>query len=150
MSGDLTLFTPGSTADARLVADADGNVAERGDAVELVGESRDGTPEVALSSGGAATLGHLAADSLKYDDDEDYAADDVVGDAGVNLRHFVDWFETDGDLSVGDQAVFADGGGVRAYDEAGGDTADLLVGPVFRTVARGEYRADKVAVVRHK
>lgn len=152
MSGDLNHYTPGATASVRLVADGAGEVAERGDAVELVGESRDGTPEVALSSGGDATIGHLAADALKYDEDETYDADEVVGDAGVNLRHFVDWFETDADLAVADFAAWADGGGVRALDEAGGDTpADAdVVGPVFRTVARGEYRADKVAVVRHR
>lgn len=151
MSGDNVLHTPGSQPSVRVVADANGDVAGRGDVVELVGEGRDGIPEVALASGSGFEIGHLVADSLDYDPEATYAADDRAGEAAVYLRHYVDWFDTDATLAVGtDRAAFAAGGGVRAYDEAGGDTALDAVGPVFRTVARGEYRAGKVAVVRHR
>lgn len=152
MSGDLQLFTPGATVDVRLVADGAGDVAERGQAVELVGEGRDGTPEVALSSGGPATIGHIAGEPVDYDPDEAVAAGDTIGEASVYVRHYIDWFESDGTLAVGDYAAWAAGGGVTAVDTAGGQTAGDadVVGPVFRTIGRGEYRADKVAVVRHR
>lgn len=149
MSGDLMEFEPGSDVSARLVADANGDVATRGDAVELVGSGADGEPLVALSSGGQATIGHLNADSPDYDEDATYAADDVVGMCGVLCRHNIDKFVGDGTMAVGDLAMYAAGGGVTAYDPAatGADPLDVI-GPVFKTALSGEYDSDKVAVIR--
>lgn len=150
MQGDLTLFTPGDRVDAQLVANANGNIATRGDALEIVGETTDGRVQVALVETAGAGVATLAAEDDAYsDDDADYAAGDVAGGITMLLRHPVDWFKDGGNaLAAGDQVVTDVGGTVRAYDSAGGDTADMLLGRVFRTSSRGEGRTGKVAVVR--
>lgn len=154
MTGDNVLHTPGSQPSVRVVADGTGTVAGRGDVVELVGEGRDGIPEVALASGSGFEIGHLVDDADDYDSEATYAAGDRIGESAVYLRHYVDWFDAAGAPAVGtDHVVFAAGGGVRAYDPVdtgADDQPEDIVGPVFRTVARGEYRAGKVAVVRRK
>lgn len=149
MQGDLTLFTPGERVDAQLVANANGNIAERGDAVQIVGETDDGRVQVALVDTAGAGVATVAQEGEYSIDDADYAAGDVAGQITMLLRNAVDWFPDGGNaFAPGDQVVTAVGGGVRAYDAAGGDTADMLIGRVFRTYSQGEYRTGKVAVVR--
>lgn len=150
-SGDLNLYVPGSKPTVEVVADADGNVAGRGDLVEIVGESDDGHPQVQLCGTAGAGIGHLKRYPEAYDESETYAQGDVVDDSTVLLRHYVDWFKGDpGALAAGDLVVSATDGGVAAYDSAGGDTPDRLIGPVWRTSAHAEGTASKVAVVRHR
>lgn len=150
MSGDLNLYTPGSKVSVEVVADADGNVAGRGDMVEIVGETANSV-QVQLCGTAGAGIGHLIRHPEAYDADETYASGDVVSDSTVALRHYVDWLKGDpAALAAGDLVVSATGGGVRAYDSAGGDTVDMLTGPVWRTGSHGEGSASKVAVVRHR
>ena len=53
--------------------------------------------------------------------------------------------------AAGDKVVDAAGGGLRAFDSAGGDTGDMVLGQVWSTNTRGkEYVAGKTAVVRNK
>lgn len=151
MSGDLNLYTPGSKPTVEVVADANGDVAGRGDMVEIVGQSSDGDPQVQLCGTAGAGIGHLQRYPEDYDEAATYAQGDVVDDSTVLLRHYVDWFNGDpAALAAGDVVVSAADGGVRAYDAAGGDTPDMLVGPVWRTSAHAEGTATKVAVVRHR
>lgn len=148
MTGDLNLYTPGARVPVSVVAAADGSVPERGDLVQLAGETRDGV-EVTTQSDGHA-IGHVMRQPLEYDEDETYADGDVVGDSTVLLRAHVDWLKTADPsvLSPGD-TVAADGsGGVDAYDEAGGDTALDALGYVWRTGTHADGTTDKVAVVR--
>lgn len=147
--GDLSLFSPGEKVDAELVANANGNVAERGDTVQIVGELDDGRVEVALVDEAGAGVATVAQEGDYSIDDADYAAGDTAGQITILLRHPIDWFPDGGNaFAPGDQVVTDVGGSVRAYDAAGGDTADMLIGRVWRTAGQGEYRAGKVAVVR--
>jgi hypothetical protein len=147
MSGDVNLYTPGSRPGVTVVADDGGNIAERGDLVELVGETADGV-EVALS-GGEDGIGHLLRHANDYDEDEDYEEGDSVGDSTIGLRNYVDWFDGDADaLEPGDLVTTGADGGVEAYDdEAGG----LAFGRVWKTGrGPGAGTSDKVAVIRYQ
>jgi hypothetical protein len=142
-SGDLNLYTPGARVSVSAVADGDGNVPQRGQIVELVGETRDGV-EVQTQGDGYA-LGHVMRPPEEYDEGEEYEEGERVGDTTVLLRKYVDWFETDelDTLEPGD-AVSADGnGGVAATGEGDED-----FGVVWRTGKHGDYTSSKVAVVR--
>lgn len=148
-SGDLNLYTPGARIPVQVVADPNGNVAERGQIVEIAGETRDGV-EVQLTTADGSGIGHLKRNPGEYDADETYAAGDGVGDSTLLLRHYIDWFET-GDLATlapGDRVVSAAGGGVRAFDGAGGDTEDMVLGTVWTTGTGGDGTSGKVAVIR--
>lgn len=150
MTGDVNLYTPGARVSVDVVADVNGDVAQRGDIVEIVGETPDGV-EVALNQTAGGGVGHLYRTPQEYDENETYSEGDSAGDGMIGLRHFVDWFEGDeAALTAGDLVVSDAGGGVRAYDEAGGDTADMALGPVWRTGSHGAGTSGKVAVVRHR
>lgn len=150
-SGDLTLFEPGQEVTVTLVADSSGNVAELNDLVEITAENGQHT-EVSVVENAGAGVAVLKRLPREYDENETYAGGDVVGEATVLLRHPVDWLNpSDGaTLSPGDVVTSDAGGTVAAYDSAGGDTADMIVGPVWTTAAKGNYTAGKVAVVRQK
>ncbi|AUV81263.1 hypothetical protein C2R22_05960 [Salinigranum rubrum] len=149
--GDLTLFEPGQDVTVELVADSSGNVAGLGTLVEISGETSEHTQvqQVETAGAGVATVARLPRN---YDDTKSYSNGEVVGEAAVLLRHAVDWVEetTPGSLSAGDKAISDAGGTVAAYDPGGGDTGDMVLGPVWTTLARGQYVADKVAVVRQR
>ena len=149
--GDLTLSAPGAQPPVVVEADANGNVPQRGDAVALVGESGRGV-HVSLPSAAGEAVGTLARTPTEYDENATYAAGDIVGDSSLLLRHYVDWFKPADayTASVSDTVVTDASGAVRAYDSAGGDTADLITGRVWRTTRFADYTAGKVAVVRHR
>lgn len=156
MTGENTLHEPGERVPVRVEADANGNIPDAGDLVAIVGESRNGT-HVALP--GAAGEAVALLTRVPFDDsgnsadpDGAYDANTEVGGSMAKLRHPVDWLkESDGaTFAAGDPAVDDAGGTVRAYDEAGGDTADLQIGPVWRTRPKAEGTQGKVAVVRHR
>lgn len=147
MSGQYTLYDPGRKVAVTLTADSNGNVATGGQVVTLTGENAE-HPEAALNGTAGAGVGHLDADADDYDPDASYSAGDVVGRATVLLRKPVDWFETSATLSVGDLVVYDTSGGVRAYDSAGGDTPEMIVGRVFRTIMSDPGTQSKVAVAR--
>ncbi|NUC71701.1 hypothetical protein HTZ84_05155 [Haloterrigena sp. SYSU A558-1] len=148
-SGDLSLFEPGDRPTVTLVADSSGNVPDLNDFVELTGENAQHA-EVSVVENAGAGVATVARLPDEYDPNASYSAGDVIGEATVLLRHPVDWVTpSDGtDLSPGDLVVSDAGGTVAAYDSAGGDTADMIVGPVWTTIAKGNYTAGKVAVVR--
>lgn len=156
MSGEHTLHEPGDRVPVRVESDADGNIPDNGDLVAVVGESRNGV-HVALPAAtgeGVALLTRVAFgdDGESLDPDASYDANTEVGGSMVKLRHAVDWFFTSdtATFTPGDPTVSDAGGTVRAYDEAGGDTADLQLGPVWRTRPFAEGTGEKVAVVRHR
>lgn len=158
MSGDLTLYTPGSKVPVTVVADSGGNVALRGDAVAITGENSEHT-EVALVETAGNGVGHLDGDPDEYDPDATYAAGDVVGTATVVLRMYVDWFveragwdqsladPSTSDAAVGDKCVYAPGGEVQLHTTEG---AEDVVGVVWRTIQGDPGTTGKVAVARFR
>lgn len=151
MSGDLTLYEPGERVSVVVEADGSGNVPEVGDAVAVVGESNQGV-HVSFPASAGDGVALLSRTPSEYDSSETYNANEEIGDAMVRLRHPVDWF-VEGSAytaTVGDRVVSDTDGTVRAYDNAGGDTVDLILGVVWRTIQHAEGTADKVAVIRHR
>ena len=149
VSGDFTLFEPGEQPlTVTLVADSEGNVPELNDFVEIVGENSQHAEVSVVENAGAgvATITRLPRD---YDEDAEYEAEETIGEASVIPRSPVDWANpSDGeDLSPGDDVVSDAGGGVRAYDDEA-DSADMIVGPVWTTISKGNYTTGKVAVLR--
>ena len=154
MSGDTRLYEPGRHVSVEVVANANGNVAERGQVVEIVGQTPDSV-QVALSTTAGAGVGHLARTPLEYDETATYAAGDVVGESKVYLTGPVDKFETTelATLATGDQVVTAAGGGVREYDpvDTGADDQPQdIFGRVWTTRSHSEGGVGKVAVYRHR
>lgn len=149
--GDLTLYAPGSQPDVVVEAAANGDVPQRGDAVAPVRESGRGV-HISLPSAAGEAVGTLKRTPTDYDETATYAAEDIVGNVPILLRHYVDWFTPAGSYSpsINDQVVTDTDGNVRAYDSTGGDTADLITGRVWRTTRFADYTAGKVAVIRHR
>lgn len=150
MPGDLEMYKPGTGGlPATVVADPDGNVAERGDMVEIVGENRDLTEVRRVTTSGTAVPGHLARTPEAFDDDEAYDAGEEVGESTVLVGNKVDRFKDGGNaIAPGNQVVAEGGGSVRPYDTAGGDTADMIEGLVWSASAFDEYTSGTVAVIR--
>lgn len=147
MPGGERLFEPGSQVDVEVVANANGNVATRGDLVQITGENR-GRTQVALVDTRGAGVGHLVETPADYDPDAVYAAGDVVGHSSVYTRNPIDKLYDGGNtFAPGDQVVSAVGGGVRAYGGTG-DTLDMIMGRVWKTGL--DDASDKVAVLRFK
>ncbi|MDJ1433597.1 hypothetical protein [Halostagnicola sp. A-GB9-2] len=149
VSGDFTLFEPGEQPlTVTLVADSAGNVPELNDFVEIVGENSQHA-EVSVVENAGAGVGTITRLPRDYDEDATYEAGETIGEASVIPRSPVDWTNpSDGeDLSPGDDVVSDAGGGVRAFDDEA-DTADMIVGPVWTTISKGNYTTGKVAVLR--
>ena len=156
VNGDLTLLVPGALPDVVVEADANGDIPERGAAVEIVGSSR-GRVHVGALTAPENFIGTLKRRPTSYDPNETYAAGEVVGESVVLLRHYVDQLSAAdaSTLSAGDLVV-ADTNGVRAYDpvaEVDGGAEDpphAIIGPVWTTQSTAAGTAGKVAVVRHR
>jgi hypothetical protein len=149
VQGDLRLYDPGQSLDVDVIADPDGNVAGRSDPVEIAGEA-NGRTQVQLPTGAGNAIGTL--ERAPDIDDADYAAGDVAGTGSALAQGPVDWCEdvSGGAVAPGDLVVLTDTG-VRAYDSAGGDTPEMILGRVFATGTRASAEtANKVAVLRHK
>jgi hypothetical protein len=144
---------PGQKVTVQLVADSSGNVASRGDLVEIAGETGAHTQVSVVETEGAG-VALLKRMPREYDSSASYAGGDVVGETTVLLRHAVDFVPVSGSYSpsAGDQVVSDVGGGIRAVDRDGtapDDTADMILGRVWSTNTRGkEYVAGKAAVIR--
>ena len=158
--GFLTLHHPGTSVSVTLVADSSGDVAQLNDLVEIVGENSSHT-EVSLVENDGAGVAALETLPDEYDETTDYSAGEVIGEATVLLRHPIDWLvPTDGDWvpsttetespAAGDLTVSESGGSVRGYDTAGGDTGDMVLGPVWTTLNRGAQTDGKIAVARQR
>lgn len=76
--GDLIQFTPGTEVDVEVIADSSGNVATRGDGVELAGDTSQ-RPQVELVETAGNGIGILQRDVVEYDETATYSAGDVVG-----------------------------------------------------------------------
>lgn len=150
--GDLRYFDPGEEIPVRLKADGDGDVAERGDPVELVDET-EGVTRVQLVNTDGEGIGSLAREPQEYDPDNAYGNDEEVGSATVLAEGPVDWYDqsdTGAALTPGDLAVLTTDG-VRVADLGGADTVDMILGRVFATGTRvAAETANKVAVLRWK
>ena len=155
-TGDLTLWQPGATVTAELVADDTGTVAGRGQGVEIVGEGSDGSPQVRLVSADGNGIGRLPKEADDYDETATYAAGEVVDPATeVELNGPVDWWEPAGDYATpapGDRVVLAAGGGVTSYDPGAtpADTPDMIFGVVWTTVSGDFGPGDRIAVYRFR
>ena len=147
--GDLRLYDPGKNLDVDVIADPAGEVADRGDPVEIAGEA-GGRTQVQLVQNDGDAIGALKRAPAV--DDADYAAGDIAGKGSALAQGPVDWYEdaSGGAVAPGDLVVLTSTG-VRAYDSAGGDTPEMILGRVFATGTRATAAtADKVAVLRHK
>lgn len=159
--GDLRYFEPGQKIPVALVAGPNGEVAERGDAVELV-DQQDGRTRVRLSQGRGTGIGHLHRAPKEHeqrDEDVTYAAGELIGreSTTVYVDGPIDWFDpSDGYVaSVDDLVVFDAGGTVDLYQPAapvdGGedDNPEMIAGRVFATGTRASAEtAGKVAIIR--
>lgn len=145
-----TLYEPGQRVSVEVVANANGVVAGDGDLVEIVGETSGAVQVAAVETAGAA-VGLLDRSVLDVDDTA-FNAGDVVGTSMLKLRHAVDWVDTTDAYAAaaGDAVVAAVDGGVRAYDAAGGDTGDMVLGRVWTTNQMGTEYAGDIAVVRQR
>ena len=149
VQGDLRLFDPGQSLDIDVIADPGGTVADRGDPVEIAGEA-NGRTQVQLVQNDGDGIGTLVR--APDVDDADYAASEVAGTGSALAQGPVDWYEdaSGGAVAPGDLVVLT-ATGVRAYDSAAGDTAEMILGRVFATGTRASAEtANKVAVLRHK
>lgn len=149
MQGDLRLYDPGEAIPVELRADGTGTVADRGDPVELVDESGKST-QAELAANDGAAIGALVNRPDEYDPDAAYGDNEVIGTATALADGPVDWYDdaSGGAVGVSDKVVLT-GDGVRAYDSAGGDTADMILGRVFATGTRATAAtSSKVAVLR--
>lgn len=147
--GDLRLYEPGEAIPVTLRADGTGTVAERGDPVQVVGEDAGRTFGELPGSDGVA-IGALKREPEEYDPDADYGNNEEIGSATVLTKGPVDWYdEVDGEGLAVDDLVVLTADGVRAYDNAGGDTPEMILGRVFATGTRASaMTANKVAVLR--
>lgn len=157
VQGDIGLYEPGDKPDVLVVANADGSVAQRGDMVEVVGETPDYTTVRKTTADGRG-VGVLIETPFGYDEAETYAGGAEVGDATIALGHRVDylkvagagWDQTDvtpaaTSAAVGDFVMSAENGTVQMSDPAVGEA----MGVVWATNNRREaHRNGKVAVVR--
>jgi len=150
MQGDLRLYDPGEAIPVLLRADGSGAVADRGDPIELVGEGGGSTfGELAANDGEA--IGALKERPREYDPDATYGNNEEIGQAMVLVDGPVDWYDegTNWSGSGPGTLVVVESDGVREYDAAGGDTADMIHGRVFATGTRASAEtANKVAILR--
>lgn len=155
VAGDLGLYAPGDEPDVAVVADANGNVPQRGDPVSLAGESSNGTHVTTVSEIGGA-VGTLKSDLLDYDENATYSEDDLVGMNALLLREYVDWWPVADSYtpSVDDLVTTDADGNLIAYDDTptadggAGHTPNMIKGRVFRTRPDGDYRLGKAAIAR--
>lgn len=147
MSGDLTYFQEGREIPAKLVGDENGVVAERGEAVEIVGESLVLT-EVALCQTAGNAIGNVHQEPLGGDGTGRSTIQ--LGDNPIDWYRLADgWDQTAADpsttsASAGDLAIVDVGGALVKY-------AGQPAGPkgrVFATNTRNEvYRDGKAAII---
>lgn len=150
MQGDLRLFGPGDEIPIMLRADGSGNVADRGDPIELVGEDGGVTQGELLANDGTG-VGTLTNRPEEYDPDANYGANEAIGQTTIAADGPVDWFDEGTNYSGGGPGtlVVEESDGVREYDSAGGDTPDMILGRIFATGTRASAEtANKVAVLR--
>lgn len=150
MPGDLEEYKPGTGGlPATVVADSNGNVAQRGDLVEIVGENRDLTEVRRVTTSGTAVPGHLSRTPDAFDPDATYSAGEEVGESTVLVKNKVDRFKDGGNaISAGDQVVAESGGSVRTYNTGTGDTADMIQGLVWSTSTDDDFTSGTAAVIR--
>jgi hypothetical protein len=153
MAGDLTLYHPGDQPGVLVEANTNGDVAQRGDGVAIVGADAENV-HVALTAGAGEGIGTLAREPERYDDTASYAAGDEVGLSEVLLRHFVDWHKTTDSYtpSAGDEVVFDTDGEIRSVDQDGtapDDNDRHVIGPVWKT-SGPEGTLGKAAVVKQR
>lgn len=153
-AGDLIEYTPGDGVGVEVTADANGDVALRGQGVELTGENAQLT-EVSLNQTAGGGVGFLARDPDGFTGDQaDYSAGDSAGRTElimykpvVLLPAVADWDSgTAGDQAgaVGDECEFVAGGDVGPFS-----AASSPYGVVFRTI--GDPAApEKVAVAVYR
>jgi hypothetical protein len=149
VQGDLRLYDPGEQVDVDVVADSAGNVAGRGDPVELVGED-GGRTQVQLVENDGEGIGALQHDN-HLEDEADVAAGEAAGKATVLAKGPIDWYdESEGENLAVDDVVVLTSDGIRAYVDAD-DTVDMQFGRVFATGTRASAEtANKVAVLRYR
>lgn len=142
-AGDLYLYVPGDAVGVDVVADSSGNVATRGEGVELSGEN-DAVVEVALVGTAGNGLGFLSRNPDTFDPNATYSAGETVGRSEVELWKPVALLPVDSAYTpaLGDLVQWSSGGDVEAYNST--NVPDPY-GRVFRTIGEPEA-PDKIAV----
>lgn len=133
MAGDLLKHLPGERVEVHVVADANGDVAVRGDGVELAGEDAEYTQVQQTQATEGYGVGMLLNEPEDYDENVSYSSGEVVGQATLFLTCPV-IYVTPADsytASVGDQVAWADAGQVV---QQAGVTATGLGGAVTNTL----------------
>lgn len=110
MTGDF-YAVPGDTYTVEVEADANGDVATKNDAVELVG-SHNRNPLVEQVNSRAADVGVLLSDPSDYDPDATYTDGDKVGTADMAVAKPILPVSAEGSYTptVGDYVTAVDGG----------------------------------------
>lgn len=150
--GDLRFYEPGREVDVEVVANSDGEVAGRGDIVDVVGEENGRTQVEKRNTADGTTAGHLKRIPTDYDEDDDYTEGDSAGTSAVFVDGPIDWFEEADaeDLEPADHVVLNADGYLEEFDESEDDDRDIF-GYVWATGTRSTAAtAEKVAVVRRK
>lgn len=119
-AADLVKWPEGEPVPVIVEANANGNVAQRGDGVQVVGEE-NGVPVVRLTETRGEGVAILTRTPDDYDSGTNYATGDNAGRTEMELVAPVYWVEPDGayaNPSVGDRVTMAPGGGVDVIDGA--------------------------------
>lgn len=155
-AGDLVEYTPGDGVAVEVTADASGNVALRGEMVEITGENQHVT-EVSLNQTAGGAVAFLSRDPDGYTGSQsDFSSGDSAGRTEAILYKPVVWLTPDADFdpdatgtqtpSAGDEVQGSPGGGIQLF--ASGD-ASSPYGTVWNTLSDGAAPAKvQVAVYR--
>lgn len=131
------IYTPGHEIPVEVLADSNGDVADEGQGVAVVGETESAVQVELVESVNDRCVGLLKDVPSKLADpdnsESDFASGDSAGMATLILGEFVVWMEVDSAYtpSVGDYVEVGDGGDIEAYT---GPTATGLGGAVTNTL----------------
>lgn len=120
---------PGDEVPVEVIADANGDVAEAGDLVQVRGENDSFTTVEQNDAADGKAVGMLKTDGSDYDSSNTYSAGTSVGEATLYLFHPVLWLDPASGYSspaAGDLVQEADAGDIEAYTGATATSVSTL------------------------
>lgn len=121
MSSRYIQYRPGDEVPVEVITDANGDVAEAGDLVQVRGENDSFTEVEQNDAADGKAVGMLKTDGSEYDASNTYSAGESVGEATLYLFHPVLWLDPASGYSspaAGDLVQEADAGDIEAYTGA--------------------------------